>query len=217
MEEKNTKSKNQMIEAAERLFSERGYQQTSVDDICEEVGVAHGLFYYYFDSKEDIIEAIIERMVKEIEKKLKSIAENEDMKANEKFIKFMEISFQKKKGKPYVYSFFSEEKNLKLYQHLYSETVEMMTPYLTQIVQQGLEEGIFDTEHPEETVRFWLHGLKFAKEGSKFFREEMVGNLKALSSITERLLGTEREFITSFFDCYEKEIKDLIQETRRES
>ncbi len=206
-----------LIDSAAELFQQKGFEETSIDDICEKVGVSHGLFYYYFDSKEEVIEAITENMVDEIEGKLKEIVEDEDLKADEKFLEFMKISFQKKKGKPYIYSFFSEEKNLKIYQHLYAESVEMMTPYLTNIVQQGIEEGIFDTEHPEETVRFWLHGLKFSRGKDGFFRDDPWKDFKALSSITERLLGTEREFITSFFDGYEEEIKHLIKKTRRDS
>ena len=53
--------KQELIDAAERLFMERGYEATAVSDIVQEVGVAQGTFYYYFPSKEEILEAIIEK------------------------------------------------------------------------------------------------------------------------------------------------------------
>jgi len=52
--------KQELIDTAERLFLEKGYEQTTVADIVREIEVAQGTFYYYFSSKEEILEAIIE-------------------------------------------------------------------------------------------------------------------------------------------------------------
>ena len=46
--------KQQLLDAAARLFAERGYAQTRIVDICREAGVAKGLFYWYFDTKEQV-------------------------------------------------------------------------------------------------------------------------------------------------------------------
>lgn len=51
----------QIVEAAARLFAEKGFDGTSVDDIAEACGVAPGLIYHYFDSKTGILKALIER------------------------------------------------------------------------------------------------------------------------------------------------------------
>jgi AcrR family transcriptional regulator len=46
--------RQQLLDAAARLFAERGYAETRIVDICREAGVAKGLFYWYFDSKEAV-------------------------------------------------------------------------------------------------------------------------------------------------------------------
>jgi AcrR family transcriptional regulator len=46
--------KQQLLDAAARLFAERGYAETRIADICREAGVAKGLFYWYFDTKEAV-------------------------------------------------------------------------------------------------------------------------------------------------------------------
>jgi AcrR family transcriptional regulator len=46
--------KEQLLDAAARLFAERGYAETRIVDICREAGVAKGLFYWYFDTKEAV-------------------------------------------------------------------------------------------------------------------------------------------------------------------
>jgi AcrR family transcriptional regulator len=46
--------KQQLLDAAARLFADRGYAETRIVDICREAGVAKGLFYWYFDTKEAV-------------------------------------------------------------------------------------------------------------------------------------------------------------------
>jgi AcrR family transcriptional regulator len=50
--------REQLLRAAVRVFAERGYHQARVGDIAEEAGVAHGLLYHYFSSKEDVLRTI---------------------------------------------------------------------------------------------------------------------------------------------------------------
>ncbi|EGO64125.1 TetR/AcrR family transcriptional regulator [Acetonema longum] len=52
---------NELIDAAEELFLTNGYDKTSVSDIVKKIGVAQGTFYYYFQTKEEILDAIAVR------------------------------------------------------------------------------------------------------------------------------------------------------------
>ena len=53
--------KNEILDAAGILFSEKGYDNTSVTDIMNAVGIAKGTLYHHFKSKEDIMDALIKR------------------------------------------------------------------------------------------------------------------------------------------------------------
>ena len=53
--------RNEIIETAGKLFEEKGYEQTQVQDIVNEIGVAKGLFYYYFKSKDEVMEELADR------------------------------------------------------------------------------------------------------------------------------------------------------------
>ncbi len=57
----NSSRKSEFIEVAEKLFQENGIVDTTVNSIVKELDVAKGLFYYYFDSKDDVIAAISEK------------------------------------------------------------------------------------------------------------------------------------------------------------
>src|SRR5262245_47850848 len=60
---KGATTRDQILDAAARLISLRGYHCTSLDDVLRESGVGKGNFYYYFKSKEDLGYAIIDRLV----------------------------------------------------------------------------------------------------------------------------------------------------------
>lgn len=61
MYRKGQETRDLIIDTADRLFYERGYDHTSFRSIAQEAGVPSGNFYHYFKAKENILEAVIER------------------------------------------------------------------------------------------------------------------------------------------------------------
>lgn len=62
---KGSANRQRIVEAADHLFYSRGYNQTSFSDISEQTGIPRGNFYYYFKTKEDILQAVIDARVDE--------------------------------------------------------------------------------------------------------------------------------------------------------
>ena len=62
------KRKNEILDVAERLFVSKGFDNTSTNDILNEIGIARGTLYYHFKSKTDILDAMIERMTRQLRK-----------------------------------------------------------------------------------------------------------------------------------------------------
>ena len=58
MTERTTDRRGELLEAAVRVFARKGFHQSRVGDIAEEAGVAHGLLYHYFRSKDEVLETI---------------------------------------------------------------------------------------------------------------------------------------------------------------
>ncbi|MEM0304455.1 MAG: TetR/AcrR family transcriptional regulator [Saccharolobus sp.] len=69
--EKGKETLNKIINAAADLIAERGFLNTSINDITSRAGVAYGLFYFYFKSKHDILDELIKRFNKEMRYYLK--------------------------------------------------------------------------------------------------------------------------------------------------
>lgn len=63
----------EILDIAEHLFETKGFDNTSTNDILNEIGIARGTLYYHFKSKEEILDAIIDRLTKQLLEKLKSL------------------------------------------------------------------------------------------------------------------------------------------------
>ena len=65
--------KKEILDIAEQLFIEKGFDNTSTNDILREIGIARGTLYYYFKSKEEILDAVIDRITNQLVEKSKEI------------------------------------------------------------------------------------------------------------------------------------------------
>ncbi|MEN2466118.1 TetR/AcrR family transcriptional regulator [Ornithinibacillus sp. FSL M8-0202] len=82
-----TKRKKKVLDTAHRLFIEKGYQATSIQDIIDEAEISKGTFYNYFASKKDCLLAIIEFIEAEGKQKRMELAIGKDKQDEEVFIK----------------------------------------------------------------------------------------------------------------------------------
>ena len=74
----------QIIETAERLFAERGFDGTSVRDIADEAGINVAMISYYFGSKEKLMEALFELRIGSVKIRVESLLKDESLSPIEK-------------------------------------------------------------------------------------------------------------------------------------
>ncbi|HYX89136.1 MAG TPA: TetR/AcrR family transcriptional regulator [Gaiellaceae bacterium] len=67
-----------LLDAAVRVFARKGYHAARVGDIAEEAGVAYGLLYHYFDSKEDVLRSVFRETWRALIGTIKSVEESGD-------------------------------------------------------------------------------------------------------------------------------------------
>jgi AcrR family transcriptional regulator len=76
---------DEILDAAEPLFFTKGYKKTTITDITSKMGVAKGMIYYYFRSKEEILEAIINRQTQVLLIHIKEIVSSQEKNPVQKF------------------------------------------------------------------------------------------------------------------------------------
>jgi AcrR family transcriptional regulator len=87
---KGENNRQLIVEAADNLFYRRGYNQTSFQDISDATGIPRGNFYYYFKTKEDILNAVVDARVDNMMSMLTQL-DGETESARERLLKFSNI------------------------------------------------------------------------------------------------------------------------------
>ncbi len=150
--------RNEFIAAAEGLFNERGYENTTVDDIVTKMNVAKGLFYYYFDSKDKLLEIILNRLIDEIGSSITAVMERNGSGAMERYRELIAVNVEIGSRARSLVAFFKNERNQALHYSLERRAMDLMVPAVERIIVQGVEEGIFETMYPRDTA-IAIHSL----------------------------------------------------------
>ncbi|MEF2965443.1 TetR/AcrR family transcriptional regulator [Paenibacillus sp. M1] len=181
--------KDEILNAAMELFASKGYEQTSVSDIVKKIGVAQGTFYYYFQSKEEVVNAACERTLATRLEKVKNLVESSQWNALEKLTRMFTDAFPNEQDED-VFGYLHQEINSTLHQKWIVAEIMALLPFARQIVQLGVEEGIFHVRQPELAVEFLLVGASFWFDKGIFdwSEQEYEAKRKALTDIIDRLL-----------------------------
>ena len=75
--------RRQLLDAAVRVFARKGYHASRVGDIAEEAGVAHGLLYHYFESKDQVLEAVFHENWSLLVARIESVEETDEPAADQ--------------------------------------------------------------------------------------------------------------------------------------
>jgi AcrR family transcriptional regulator len=75
--------RRQLLDAAVRVFARKGFHASRVGDIAEEAGVAHGLLYHYFRSKDDVLEAVFHENWNMLQLRIASVEETDEPAADQ--------------------------------------------------------------------------------------------------------------------------------------
>jgi AcrR family transcriptional regulator len=184
----------EIIETAEKLFRENGYSNTSVEAIIKEMGVAKGTFYYYFKSKEEVLQAIVDHTLDQLVQMAQQIADDASMDAMTKMELLLSNSQIGDEDTKEVAEHLHLPANRELHELSNIQTVLRLSPILAQIVEQGNEEKVFNAERPLETMQFLLTGGQFLLDGGLFdFNEQEVIERRIVTQeIIEKALGAEQ-------------------------
>ncbi|MBG9536471.1 TetR family transcriptional regulator [Bacillus thuringiensis] len=186
--------RKEILETAERLFLTKGYTKTTINDILKEIGIAKGTFYHYFKSKEEVMDEIIMRIIKEDVAKAKVIVSNPNIPVLEKLFRvLMEQSPKSGDIKDKMIEQFHQPNNAEMHQKSLVQSIIHLSPVLTEILEQGIEEGIFSTSYPQETIELLLSSAQVIFDEGLFQwkPEEMMRRVKAYIKMMEVSVGAK--------------------------
>ncbi len=199
----HTVRRDAFVEVAQRLIQGKGYEQMSIQDVLDSLEASRGAFYHYFDSKQALLEAVIDRMVDAGLEAVEPIVSDPTLTALQKFQGvFAGIQQFKAERKPLVLAVLEvwiSDDNAVVREKFRHTAVRRLAPVLTSIVKQGNAEGMFKTGAADATARV-LVGLMqsfsdeatvlyLARQANTVTFEEVRGAVAANTDACERILG----------------------------
>jgi AcrR family transcriptional regulator len=205
---------NEILDVAEVLFQEKGYESTTVNDILGRVGIGKGTFYYYFKSKEEVMDGVIARMVDSIVKRANMIADDPARAVNEKMRDaILSMNVTEGIGKE-VIAELHKPANAQMHQTSITKTIQAVAPILARIAEQGIREGVYETPYPLETIELLLAADQIVFDSGIFewSREELTTRALAFVRMMELSLGAAK----GSFDFLLGNIDTAIEKQQRE-
>ena len=150
--------RNEIIETAGKLFEEKGYEQTQVQDIVNEIGVAKGLFYYYFKSKDEVMEELADRYADAIIDAVNKLI-YKDISTFDKINRIFQIFIDSAEKKFGIFMGILNVKNGKTHERIFFNVGKKMVPLVTELILSGNDNGECNCSDPKFITEFLVSGL----------------------------------------------------------
>lgn len=167
--------KEAILEAALESFLENGYESTSVRSISQKVGCEVGLIYYYFKTKEELFDKVLDAYYEKTEKEMQAITAQSDATV-EKFINYMEkkaISYRKN---------FSENVHFSIRASVREKITSLSEIYLSEIIEK-------EKKHDAKNIATFLAGglcAAILHDDAEYYTENKDSILKIVRSLTDK-------------------------------
>ncbi|MCR8643383.1 TetR/AcrR family transcriptional regulator [Paenibacillus sp. N1-5-1-14] len=185
--------RNEILDAADQLFGQKGFDGTSTNDILEKVGIARGTLYYHFKSKEDIMNALIERYSVRLLSAAQKIGVDKGISLNERIIGVvMALNISDGSSKE-IMEHIHKPQNALMHQKIQKVIINGVPPILTGIIREGIQQGLFSTPFPYECMEMVVAYMNtvFEDDMVEMTNEERASRMHAFVFNVERLLGAE--------------------------
>ncbi|WP_239616412.1 TetR/AcrR family transcriptional regulator [Cohnella mopanensis] len=185
--------RNEIIDAADELFGQKGFDGTSTNDILEKVGIARGTLYHHFKSKEDIMDALIERYSVRLLGTAQEIAADKSIPVVERIIRVVMALNLSGGSSMEIMEHIHKPQNALMHQKIEKVIINGVTPILTGIIHEGIQQGLFHTPYPYECMEMVViyANTVFDEDMVQITSEERASRIQAFVFNVERLLGVK--------------------------
>ena len=193
--------RTEIMDAAMLLFMEKGYANTTTQDIVDKVNISRGLLYYHFKNKEDILYCLVERYSEKLLRDIHVIVNDDDKTAIEKIRAFIDATIISTDNVTAEGTELQKtvdlEENRYMLDKLSHKLIEKLTIYFERIINQGISEKVFSVKYPSETAEFLMTAYVFVSNNIGIItskKEPVKEYLNAFKIMLEQNLNTKGLF-----------------------
>ena len=174
--------------AARHLIQTKEYEKMTLQDVMSRLGIAKGTIYHYFKSKEELLEAVVENIVNEHLEKMQTLIQDTKGTALQKMQSLLEKS-NEAATRPVLHQL-HKKGNEAMHIHLLAAALIKQAPLYAKLIQQGCDEGIFQTNTPLECAEFILSAVQFLTDLGiySWSNEDLARRIQAFPKLIEQLL-----------------------------
>jgi AcrR family transcriptional regulator len=150
--------KRALVDAAIQVFRARGVEQATVDGIVTAAGVAKGTFYLYFRSKDDVVNAVAERVVAGVADRVEA-AIDRAVGSPVELIRVLGASMLEVGDESYereLLELFHRPENRAVHDRMSERVLARLTPSFARVISEGTERGVFRPQDPTRAAAFVL-------------------------------------------------------------
>ena len=202
----HTVRREAFVDAGLRLMQARGYEQMSIQNVLDELQASRGAFYHYFDSKQALLEAMVDRIADGALVAIEPVVADPGLPATEKLERFFGgIAQFKTERKALMLEFIKvwrSDDNAIVREKVRHALVDRVAAILARIVEQGIGEEVFNVESPGETASILMMlmtgfqdtaiDLFLARQADTMSFDDAVGRLVTFTHAFERILGARK-------------------------
>lgn len=163
-----------ILDVSHKLFMEKGYDKTTIQDIIDAVGMSKGIIYYHFKSKEEVFDAVMKRQFSEANDTLAGIIESTDAPtARERLTKIVDTLSTGSSLEEIDSVLLAQVRNPQFIIAGMQEAAHQDAPIFSKLMQDGVEDGSLTVENPLETsevllflLNIWCNPLLFGRDRS---------------------------------------------------
>jgi len=179
----------EILDCAKSLFISQGYDRTAVSDIANTLGISQGLVYHYFESKTDLLYAVIDEIVAEQSKALFETALKDDGRdAAARLAGFIQLKERPERYKTLMQSLLGDAAVM---DYIYKKFMLSGLDAFVAFIEQGNADGSWDCPDADIAARFLLHGFLGITKSFEDGTQPSDAHKAAVVGIIERVLGAK--------------------------
>ncbi|NVD41943.1 TetR/AcrR family transcriptional regulator [Ensifer sp. HO-A22] len=194
---------NELIDCAERLFFQHGYENTTVNDVIQAANVSKGAFYHYFVSKEALLEAVATRLAQRNLEALQPLIGDPSLDAvgqlNALFAGSRRMKLEMASQLKNTFNALFKPENVALYHRIDEALLAVSIPLVAEILRRGHAEGTLDAPDPEAAASMLLQlRVSVARVMHKALQRYEAGDLEGAAAMLDGWMRTYGTAIERF-------------------
>jgi AcrR family transcriptional regulator len=205
-----TVRRDAFLDVAQRLVQTKGYEAMSIQDVLDELEASKGAFYHYFDSKQALLEAVVERFADGAMASLAPVLDDPGLPALTKlervFAGIANLKAEQKELMLAIIEVWNSDGNAIVREKVRRLSERIMIPLFSAVVQQGLDEGTVHVDSADQTAAVLVSlMLGFQQKATDLFIARQSGaipfeavqqSVAAHTEAFERILGIPKGSLT---------------------